>query len=140
MVCEELPATQRCINPFAGKGVEEIGGVSDQCCAGRPGLAGSRRKRPSRAHGVHTLGSGKQFSDRRTLRYPALEKFGAICSDLRRPRDWNDNGDIRKTIPNVGDAQVSLTVNVHLAKSMHAANVSIVGDERNPPRPAAGAD
>ena len=135
-LAEHLAAAQRGVDPFAGEWIEEVGRVADQRRTRRPRPPRVRRERTGR-HRPASRAPRRRIAarDARAPRSHRCEKCRAIAGDLTRARRRNDERHRRESVADVGDADVAVALDVHLAVFADVAHVRVVRDERKTARP-----
>ena len=131
-ICHQLGPSQRGVDAFTGKGIEEVGSVPDEeraVChdSGGPGGEGSRDQdfandtisRDSPAH------PGEEIE-------LLLKECGGSAFRLTRERSRNDQGDIAHAFAQSVESDVSRTTHMHLGHVAHSRDTGDMSDEGHP--------
>src|SRR4051812_37919752 len=134
---QQLTSAESRINAFAGKWIEEVGGIPDNRCSGRPAASRSSREWSGRPHRGNPPGADESGRQMRSRSNPVLEERGAVIAQLLRALHRNDYGNVHNAAAYVDYAEVAIVVDVHLAHIGDALDPGIMRDQRYPPRPDA---
>src|SRR3954471_8491019 len=132
---QQLASAKSRVNAFAGRWIEEVGRIPDNCCSGRPAASRSSREWSGRPPRGNPLGAHESRRQMRSRGNPVLEKRGAVIAQLLRALHRNDHGDVHNAAAYVDDSEVAIVVDVHLAHVGDALDPGIMRDQRYPARP-----
>ena len=131
-VCRHLGTSQRGVDAFTGKGIEEVGGVADEeraVCHNSAGPGGEGARDEDFSNDTIARDSATHPGEQLEL---LLKECGGPASCLTRERSRNDQRDIGNAFAQSVESDVSRATHMHLGHIAHSGDVEDVSDEGHP--------
>ena len=131
-ICRQLGTSQRGVDAFTGKGIEEVGSVAHEERAvgydsAGPGGEGSRDE--DFANDTISRDSPAHPGEELEL---LLKECGGSAFRLTRERSRNDQGDIGHAFAQSVESDVSRATHMHLGDIAHSGDAGDMSDEGHP--------